>query len=91
MTSKKGDWEMLINERYFMESHETDPKNPSGRKDPEEEGHTREWQDRARVVMDSKKAVQEEASPKQSPTPEKDLPEGDKEKNINKRQADNNY
>ena len=35
--------------------------------DPKQEGHTKEWQDRARVVLDAKKAVQTEASPKQSP------------------------
>jgi hypothetical protein len=37
------------------------------------EGHTREWQDRARVVLDAKEAAQTEASPKQSP----DTSEGD--------------
>lgn len=31
------------------------------------EGHTREWQDRARVVIDAKKAARTEASPMQSP------------------------
>ena len=35
--------------------------------DPKNEGHTREWQDRARVVLDAKKAAHTEASPNQSP------------------------
>jgi len=35
--------------------------------DPKNEGHTREWQDRARVVSDAKKAAHTEASPNQSP------------------------
>ena len=37
--------------------------------DPKQEGNTREWQDRARVVLDARKAAQTEASPKQSPEP----------------------
>ena len=37
--------------------------------DPGKEGHTREWQDRARVVLDAKEAAQTEASPNQSPEP----------------------
>jgi hypothetical protein len=41
--------------------------------DPKSEGHTREWQDRARVVLDAKKAARTEASPKQSPLPGEDL------------------
>lgn len=35
--------------------------------DKMKEGHTREWQDRARVVLDAKKEAQTEASPNQSP------------------------
>jgi len=35
---------------------------------PGNEGHTREWQDRARVVLDTKKAARTEASPRQSPS-----------------------
>jgi hypothetical protein len=31
------------------------------------EGHTKEWQDRARVMLDAKKAARSEASPNQSP------------------------
>lgn len=41
--------------------------------DPQREGHTREWQDRARVVLDAKEDAQTEASPKQSPVPEEDM------------------
>jgi hypothetical protein len=37
------------------------------RNDPANEGHSREWQDRARVVLDAKKAARTEASPDQSP------------------------
>ena len=40
---------------------------------PRNEGHTREWQDRARVVLDAKEAAQTEASPKQSPLPGEDV------------------
>ena len=39
----------------------------SDRQNPKNEGHTREWQDRARVVLDAKKAARTEASPNQSP------------------------
>ena len=41
--------------------------------DPGKEGHTREWQDRARVVVDAKKAAHTEASPKQSPESKEDM------------------
>ena len=39
----------------------------SDKNDPNKEGHTREWQDRARVVLDAKEAAGTEASPRQSP------------------------
>ena len=39
----------------------------SDRENQKNEGHTREWQDRARVVLDAKKAARTEASPNQSP------------------------
>jgi hypothetical protein len=39
----------------------------SDKQDPVNEGHTREWQDRARVMLDAKKAARSEASPNQSP------------------------
>ena len=39
----------------------------SERENPKNEGHTREWQDRARVVLDAKKAARTESSPNQSP------------------------
>jgi hypothetical protein len=42
----------------------------SEREDPKKEGHTREWQDRARVVLNAKKAARTEASPNQSPDSE---------------------
>jgi hypothetical protein len=35
--------------------------------DPKNEGHTREWQDRARVVLNAKRDARTEASPNQSP------------------------
>ena len=44
----------------------------SDRDNPKNEGHTREWQDRARVVLDAKKAAHAESSDKQSPVPEAD-------------------
>lgn len=37
--------------------------------DPRQEGHTREWQDRARVVLDAKEDVKHDASQNQSPKP----------------------
>ena len=37
------------------------------RDNPKNEGHTREWQDRARVVLDAKESAHTEASPNQSP------------------------
>lgn len=37
---------------------------------PKNEGHVKEWQDRARVVLDAKEQAGTEASPKQSPTDE---------------------
>ena len=47
-----------------MRPEDTDPKN---------EGHSKEWQDRARVVLDAKEAAKTEASPKQSPLPGEDV------------------
>lgn len=56
-----------------------EPKNDFGRQaepvkkhddsaeGPENEGHVKEWQDRARVVLDAKEAVHNAASPRQSP------------------------
>ncbi|HUQ64821.1 MAG TPA: hypothetical protein VM101_01615 [Flavitalea sp.] len=44
---------------------------------PTNEGHTREWQDRARVVLDAKKEAQTEALDKQSPAPEADFRDGE--------------
>lgn len=35
--------------------------------EPENEGHTKEWQDRARIVIDAKQDAGTEASPNQSP------------------------
>jgi hypothetical protein len=37
------------------------------RDDPKREGHTKEWQDRARVVLDAKKDAQADSVDKQSP------------------------
>jgi len=42
----------------------------SERDNPKNEGHTKEWQDRARVVLNSKDDVNKEASPNQSPDAE---------------------
>ncbi len=38
--------------------------------DPENEGHSVEWRDRARVVTNPRKNLEKEASPRQSPPPE---------------------
>lgn len=40
--------------------------------DPREEGHTREWADRARVELDPKQDVRHMSSPKQSPDSDSD-------------------
>lgn len=52
--------------------------------DPRQEGHTKEWQDRARVVLDAKKAAQTEASPNQSPE-EKRRSEKEEEKDSDRK------
>ena len=49
--------------------------------DPKNEGHTREWQDRARVVLDAKKAAGTEASPNQSPVSGAEKREKSEQKN----------
>lgn len=51
--------------------------------DPRNEGHTREWQDRARVVLDAKKAARTEASPNQSPVTDADKEDDVDEKSKN--------
>lgn len=43
--------------------------------DPRNEGHTREWQDRARVVLDAKEAVHDKSSPNQSPVDSEEIPD----------------
>jgi hypothetical protein len=58
------------------------------REDPNKEGHTREWQDRARVVLDAKKAAKTEASQKQSPLPEDESEDIDKRKETERRSKD---
>jgi hypothetical protein len=45
------------------------------------EGHTREWQDRARVILDAKKEAQKDSADKQSPAPGE---EGDKDESNSK-------
>ena len=56
--------------------------------DPMNEGHTREWQDRARVMLDAKKAAGTEASPDQSPTSEKVEDVEEKSREIEKKEGD---
>jgi hypothetical protein len=53
--------------------------------DPKNEGHTREWQDRARIVLNAKKDARTEASPNQSPVAGSDKREDveEKSKNVN--------
>lgn len=50
--------------------------------DPENEGHVKEWQDRARVVLDAKEAVHNTASPRQSPPGEEIEDVEEKSENI---------
>lgn len=50
--------------------------------DPRQEGHTREWQDRARVVLDAKENVKHNASPNQSPRPEETEDVEEKSKHL---------
>jgi hypothetical protein len=45
------------------------------KQDPSQEGHTREWADRARVEMDPREDVKRDASPKQSPDDNEDVEE----------------
>lgn len=60
----------------------------SERDNPKNEGHTNEWQDRARVVLDSKEAVNKEASPNQSPEPEERTEDADeKSKTLENRKG----
>ena len=49
----------------------------SDRENQKNEEHTREWQDRARVVLDAKKTARTEASPNQSPVSDSEHNEGD--------------
>lgn len=56
--------------------------------DPKNEGHTREWQDRARVVLDAKKAAGTEASPKQSPVQGEDSEDVEEKSEEIKRNED---
>ena len=74
-TSTEGDF----NKPFDMKERENDPR---------EEGHTKEWQDRARVVLDAKKAAGTEASPKQSPDTEKQSERGADEKDRKRMEED---
>ena len=57
--------------------------------DPRQEGHTREWQDRARVVLDAKEDVKHDASKNQSPKPEEIEDVEEKSKEVDK--GNSNY
>lgn len=64
--------------------------------DPQEEGHAREWQDRARVVLDAKEAVQHTSADKQSPAQpasmqQEDVEEKSEELEKRKQRTDENY
>lgn len=54
----------------------------SERDNPNNEGHTREWQDRARVVINTKEAVHNEASPNQSPESKEQTEDVDEKSKI---------
>ena len=60
----------------------------SDRQDPKNEGHTREWQDRARVVLDAKKAARTEASPNQSPASD-EMNTNDEANDVEERREEN--
>ena len=57
--------------------------------DPRKEGHTREWQDRARVVLNSKEDAQKESKDKQSPLPGEGRNIEDEEK-VNRNEENDN-
>lgn len=62
--------------------------------DPRNEGHAREWQDRARVVLDAKESAEREASPNQSPAedrPTEDVEEKSEKLKENKTDHDPAY
>ena len=65
----------------------------SERDNPKNEGHTREWQDRARVVLNSKDAVNKEASPNQSPGVEErnEDTEGKNKAKENRKEKDDRF
>lgn len=54
-------------QKKFPEQDEPIKKHGDSSEDPRNEGHVKEWEDRARVVLDVKEAVQNTASPRQSP------------------------
>jgi hypothetical protein len=54
----------------------------------EEEGHAKEWQDRARVTTDANQHIHEIGSPKQSPGPDEPL-EDVEEKSKSLREKNN--
>ncbi|MBL7696854.1 MAG: hypothetical protein JNK79_01800 [Chitinophagaceae bacterium] len=56
--------------------------------DPRQEGHTREWQDRARVVLDAKEAAKTAASPNQSPEPDERNNDVEENKRLEKREEE---
>lgn len=54
-------------------------KQDDSSEDPRHEGHAKEWQDRARFVLDAKEKVDDVGSAKQSPTGEEIKDEEKKE------------
>ncbi|MBO9572030.1 MAG: hypothetical protein J7497_07455 [Chitinophagaceae bacterium] len=68
-TDKSG--EEKKEEYINTDERQNDLNDPRRQKeDPRNEGHVKEWQDRARVVLDAKEAVNNTASPNQSPSEE---------------------
>ncbi len=57
-------------DKNFPQKEEQEKKHGDSSEDPENEGHVKEWQDRARVVLNAKEAVHDSASPRQSPSGE---------------------
>ena len=57
--------------------------------DIEEEGHTKEWQDRARVVIDPEEDLKGKSSPHQSPTDDTEKDAATKSRQLREKNNEN--
>ena len=57
--------------------------------EPRKEGHTKEWQDRARVVLNAKEDAQKDSGDKQSPAPGEGKTTDDEPGKISRRESGN--